>query len=235
MNAQKYRLFILALLCIGNLASAQTAYVSDRLYLGLYALPDISSDPIKTMTSGTQVEVIQRQGDFVFITLADGSQGWARAEFISEQVPAVVQMQQLTAERDRLQAQLKAGNADAQRLATLQNQLIQANKTIGKLKTQLKEEQAGAAAREEAQQLAEQEQATKLESELSESRQKITDLQARVEFQQQQLDKYSDGNQVLKIIWLLLTALISIGIGAVLGARWLAVRIRRRFNGLKVW
>ncbi|HEX5056237.1 MAG TPA: TIGR04211 family SH3 domain-containing protein [Gammaproteobacteria bacterium] len=197
--------------------SGQKAYISDRLNLGLYLQPDPASTPIKSLPSGMQVQILESRDGFARIRMIDGNEGWARAEFITAEPPAKVLLQQVTRERDQLRDQLSAETSGAKQLTT---QLAQAHQKIQQLEQQLANPQSSS------------ESTGEYQLRYQQSQQKITELERQLENKAGQ--KPAD-NLAIKILGLLATLTMSIGLGALLGARWLGARVRRRFNGLKVW
>jgi SH3 domain protein len=239
MKKMSGKLFILALVLTSGFttAMAQQAYVGERLYLGLYSEPGATTEPIKTMSSGTRVEIIGRQGDFVKLRLADGVEGWARGEFVTQEVPARALLQEMTAERDRLRRQLETlskSTVTEEQLKTLQQQLARAEQKSAQLEEQLKKAQT-AAGTESQQQTDQQQVIDTLKEQLVAAEQTIAELQVKP------VESHSDGDDTrkvsmtAKILWLMLSMLASLGLGAIFGIRWLSARIRKRFNGLKVW
>jgi hypothetical protein len=117
----------LSLICLTAAAqpapgAGQKAYISDRLNLGMYLQPDPAATPVKSLPSGMQVEVLETRDGFARIRMVDGNEGWARAEFITTEIPAKVQLQQVTRERDRLREQLNAQAGGEQQLSTQMGQ-----------------------------------------------------------------------------------------------------------------
>jgi SH3 domain protein len=192
-----------------------TAYISDRLILGLYAQPDPTATPIKSLPSGLKVEILETRDAFVRIRMVDGNEGWARAEFITTELPAKVQLQQVSRERDQLREQLNAQAGGDQQMAAL---LSQARQKIQQLEQQSTVAQEGSG--------------EGVEEAFQRAQQKIAELERQLA---NSGATRSDDNIAPKILSLLGTLLLSVGLGAMLGARWLGARVRRRFNGLKVW
>ena len=209
----------------------ETGYISERLYLGLYAEPDMSSPPIKTLVSGTAVEIIDQQGDFVQLRLADNTAGWARAEFITQDVPAKLALQQLRTEHQKLQQQLDRGQTDSDKeVKSLQQRLTNATNNVTDLRKRLKIAEQKAAAEEEKQVI------LRLTDQLSDSQNTIHLLRTTLDATRKELVvKRSADNLPLKILWLLISMLTACGLGVALGFIWHSARVRRRFNGLKVW
>lgn len=195
----------------------QKAYISDRLNLGLYLQPDPTATPVKSLPSGMQVQILETRDTFVRIRMVDGNEGWARAEFITTEPPAKVQLQQVTRERDQLREQLNVQAGNEQQQA---DQLTQARQKIQQLEQQLAALQSSGENTEEA------------DTRFQHAQQRIKELEQQLE--NRTTPKTGD-NLAFKILGLLATLLLSAGLGAVLGARWLGARVRRRFNGLKVW
>lgn len=227
---------LLLLITAGQGALAEPAYIGERLYLGLYAVPDSTTEPVKTLASGTSVEVLQRLGEYVQLQLKDGTEGWARAEFVSKEPPAKTLVKELTAERDRLRQQLETANNDSRQKTTLQDQLSKANQKIAALNEQLQGRQSDEAAITETQ-VAQQQVIDGLKTQLNNAEQGSAQLQAEIaELKKAGLAAQSAKPDVLmRVIWLLVAMFASLCMGVYIGIRWLSGRVRRRFNGIKVW
>lgn len=233
------RLFVLTLALSGGFSTAiaQQAYVGERLYLGLYSEPGATTEPIRTMSSGTRVEIIERQGDFVKLRLADGVEGWARGEFVTQEVPARALLQEVTAERNRLRLQLETlskSTVTEEQLKAIQQQLARAEQKSTQLEEQLKKAQS-AASTESQQQTGQQEVIDALKEQLAAAEQTIAELQVRPVESRSDSGDTRKVSTTAKILWLMLSMLASLGLGTIIGIRWLSARIRKRFNGLKVW
>lgn len=216
---------------------AQAEWVTERLYLGLYPEPDTSTSPLKMLPTGEEVEILQRQGDFVQLRLDDGTQGWARTEFIAEQPPAVVRIDQIVAERDQLRQQVEQIDALRGQVAALKRDLAQANSTAAQLRNRLQSEQQENAQQASAAVEDKQLRIDSLKTQLSNTEQRAATLESQVQSLQSRVERNEQRseNMLLKIAWVLGSMLVSLIIGIALGARWMAARVRRRFSGLKVW
>jgi uncharacterized protein YgiM (DUF1202 family) len=93
---------LLALLSIKGLAA--TAYVSDELVLGVYSEENNQGQRLATLHSGTSVETLTQNGDFTQVRLRDGTTGWVKSAFLTNQEPAVVRVKQLQEELDQSRA-----------------------------------------------------------------------------------------------------------------------------------
>ena len=110
------QLFLLAAGCalwVGS-ASAETAYVTDILRLGLYTAQDTSDSPFQNLVSGTELEVLQRVPNYAEVRTPDGAQGWVKSAFLVADKPAQLIVQETKAQLAALKAEL--ANAEAARV-----------------------------------------------------------------------------------------------------------------------
>jgi len=104
---------------------AETAYVTDKLQLGVHAAPDTSDRAFTSLKSGEAVDILERNRSFVRVRLEDGREGWVRGAFLLDEEPAVLQVARLTAERDRLAAELDSRQDNGADQAVVMNDLRQ--------------------------------------------------------------------------------------------------------------
>jgi SH3 domain protein len=106
---------------------AETVYVTDVLRLGLYAVPDSSDKPVENLVSGTALEVLERDGSYAHVRLADGREGWVKATYLVTDKPASARVLELEAEVGGFQnaaaAAKTAQTAAEQELASLRGEL----------------------------------------------------------------------------------------------------------------
>ena len=117
---------------------SETRYVTDRILLGIHAEADASSALIKSVPSGTELEVISSVVGFVEIRLEDGTEGWVSSGFIMEETPSTRkydvlahQYEQTTQELDKLKVEYAKKNRELQ---IRRDQISNANTTIRDLK-----------------------------------------------------------------------------------------------------
>jgi SH3 domain protein len=122
---------------MGN-AMAEKRYVTDRILLGIHSEADETSTLIKSVPSGTELEVIETTEGFVKIKLSDGTEGWVSTGFIMEQPPAsrkydvlANQYEKTTEELDNLK---KENDKLDRELQVRRDQVSNANTTIRELK-----------------------------------------------------------------------------------------------------
>ncbi len=128
------RLLIGVLALMPLFASAQTAYVTDTLQLGLHQASDTSDRPFRSLDSGQELEILSRTTYYANVRLPDGTLGWVKAGFLVNDKPARLIVAETRAEADKLAGELEelrgafaapAATIDAlkQQVADLQTQL----------------------------------------------------------------------------------------------------------------
>ena len=122
---------VLALM-LGSLAQAATAagdmaWVSDRLQAGLHEERSGTSTVLALLPSGAEVEVLERDGAFVFVRSASGSEGWMDAQYLSEQKPAALLLADAEAASAEAAAALETANG---RIAELEVELADAKQAV---------------------------------------------------------------------------------------------------------
>jgi len=90
------------------LLAADTAYVIDKLLVGVHQDRDLNSAIVKVLPTGTRLEVLQRDGELAEVRDGDGTSGWVDAAYLMEEAPAQVQVTTLTEENADLKRQLAA-------------------------------------------------------------------------------------------------------------------------------
>lgn len=131
-------LFLSLIIAVSAPLSAETRYVTDRILLGIHSLPDAKSALIKSVPSGTKLDVIETVEGFLQVRLEDGTEGWVSAGFVMEETPATRrydilahQYEQTTQELDKLKADYVKTNRELQ---VRRDQVSNANTTIKELK-----------------------------------------------------------------------------------------------------
>ncbi len=72
------------------LASAETAYVIDRIEVGLHVENDIESPIQKLVGTGTELEVLQRGDDFSQVETLSGETGWINSAYLIDEKPGTI-------------------------------------------------------------------------------------------------------------------------------------------------
>jgi SH3 domain protein len=135
---KKIIILLTLFLSLTSLASAEKRYVTDRILLGIHVEADEASALIKSVPSGTELDVIDTAEGFVKVKLEDGTVGWASTGFVMEQPPAsrkydvlAHEYEQTTQELDKLKIDYAKKDRE---LEVRRDQLSNATTTIRELK-----------------------------------------------------------------------------------------------------
>ncbi len=129
MTGSHRTLLVLAMLGIFTSARAETLYVAERMRIGLRAEATETAAVVKTVETGTPLEMIERVENFVQVRDPQGTMGWAEARYLTPELPARSQLVKLQEDLARsrsqtveAQAQLKkAQTAAAEQAATIKS------------------------------------------------------------------------------------------------------------------
>ena len=145
MTRATLSLFCLLVVAAGP-AHAETLYVTDILRLGLYAESTTSEQPLSYLTSGTALEVLDREGSAALVRGPDGNEGWVRATYLVTEPPARFLLAQLEVANAELAAELASARQElaegASKLRELENRAASAaaaGRTIESLRRQNRE------------------------------------------------------------------------------------------------
>ena len=197
------RLIITGLLLLFSVTSTQAAYITDKLVAGLYKEAKVTDKPIKALSSGTPLEVVSRENDFIKVRTSDGVVGWVEAAYLTDEKPARSILLDTQAKLSTLQKKLDRiskleKNADAtkaaEQITALQEKLAQSQGKISQLEIQLKASRISGDKLDESRELLEREK-----------QQLVADMQKQNAAQLNALQKENDAlkqqiNQVAQIL-----------------------------------
>ena len=83
------------------------AYITDKLLVGLYGSANSISKPIKILSSGTRISILERQGGFIKVKLKDSTVGWVERRYVTDDQPAGAKLSLVQAKAKRLEKDLK--------------------------------------------------------------------------------------------------------------------------------
>ncbi|GAB4293149.1 MAG: hypothetical protein Kow0096_08560 [Thiohalomonadaceae bacterium] len=87
-------------------AAAETLYVTDRVAAEMYPAPRAAGKPMQLLPTGTMLQVLVQQKDFVRVRTPDGSEGWIQRQQLQEDVPAQVLLLSLAQQHERTAREL---------------------------------------------------------------------------------------------------------------------------------
>lgn len=123
---------ILLLMALPLAAMAETAYVTDKLQLGLHRAADTSDRAFRTLESGQDLEILDQDRYYAHVRLPDGTVGYVKAAYLVDEKPAKLIVAETRAEQARLE----------QEIATLRQQFAGPAETIGALEARVAEQKA---------------------------------------------------------------------------------------------
>jgi SH3 domain protein len=113
-------------------ASAETAYVTDQLRLGLHRAEDTSDRSFRTLESGQELEILSQTRNYANVRLPDGTVGYVKVAYLVTGKPAALIVAETQAENEKLQ----------QELARTKSQFAGPAATIDALERQVAEQHA---------------------------------------------------------------------------------------------
>ncbi|GMQ90045.1 MAG: hypothetical protein BMS9Abin10_0389 [Gammaproteobacteria bacterium] len=161
-------LLLASLLAAPAAALAETAYVSDKVFIDVRGGPNYENPVVHKMLAGTTLEVLDKVGDFTRIRDGNGREGWIENRELTAEVPA--RLRYATLERElagvraelartqeqlgKTQAVLDEDDADRKALikaqAKLKRQLASTRSRLAKSREKLEQAQAARLAKAEA-------------------------------------------------------------------------------------
>lgn len=213
----KMRFWLVLILLTPMTVVAATKYVSDHLVITLRTGQGNQFQIIKTLPSGTQLDVLEEtQTGYTQVRTTDGTEGWVRTQYLSDDPPAAEQLAKAQDKLSKLQDKL---NKVEQAYNDLRKQKAQLDSQHSKLLSENK------ATNEELTKLtqiaAHPKQLESENIELREKYAKISDQYNLVKQENQVLNDRSKRN------WFLAGALVVI-IGIVIGLIIPKLRFRRK-------
>jgi SH3 domain protein len=100
--------YVFVLLVLALVGPSGAAHITDKLVIGLYAQAGTEAAPIRLLSTGMSLEVLEREGEFVEVRLADGVKGWVEARYVTEEKPAKAILLETQTRLRALDARLRA-------------------------------------------------------------------------------------------------------------------------------
>ena len=129
-------LLVMTWIVLSKIVSAETLYVTDRILLGVHQEAQEDSVLVKSIVSGTAVEVVGNQGAFSKVKLKDGTEGWVSTGFLKQEKPAVAEVDELYKKYEQSSKSLKLVNEE---LSKKERELQVRRDELSNAKTSIKE------------------------------------------------------------------------------------------------
>ncbi len=241
---------------------AETVYVTDSLLVGLHEEKSIDSAILKVLPTGTSLEVIKRENDFVHVRDPKGVTGWISNSYLMTNNPAgntgadedsaQAKIRQLEAELENIKLQ----TATAQQTAATQNQEQSGNSPklineltieLAKLKSEndslnqqinsdkLKSGELQAKLAELRNKLSQSHDSNTSDKDLTEQIGLLSEHNTQLQTQMEQLSKGSDDtlNSLQNLNIMIITGILFLA-GLIIGMILMDRRIRNRHGGLRL-
>jgi uncharacterized protein YgiM (DUF1202 family) len=192
-------------------AVAETAYVSDKLVVGVYATASTEGERIEQVSTGDAMEVLSRELEYSQVRLEDGREGWIKNSYLSDNSPAAARIPALQAEIQKLKAAADKNTQAATQAAGDTKKVAELQKALDAARVQL-------AARASAPASAPTAAGAAPDESLS-----IEPIGADLAYRRKAW------------IWGIVVALVTFGFGFVVGWLLLDRKIRARYGGLRVY
>lgn len=109
----KSRIWLALILLIPMTSMAATRYVSDNLVITLRTGQGNQFQIIKTLSSGTKLNVLEEtQTGYTKVSLPDGTEGWVRSQYLSNDPPAAIVLEKTQDKLTKLQDKLAKIESD---------------------------------------------------------------------------------------------------------------------------
>ncbi len=107
----RFLIAILLLVAMPVVGTAQTAYVTDILRLGLHQAEDTSDRAFRTLQSGQEMQILARDRNYAQVRLPDGTVGYVKAAYLVAEKPARLIVTETQAAKEELENKLADLNA----------------------------------------------------------------------------------------------------------------------------
>jgi len=98
--------------CAAQAIHAEALYVIEQLVVTVSSVPGGSGERVATLRSGDRVEFVERQGGEAHVRLANGSEGWVKAAYLSPELPLQRRLDERTAEVEKLKQDVSRLESD---------------------------------------------------------------------------------------------------------------------------
>jgi len=100
--------WVCGLVVVFGAVQAETAYVTDRLQLGVHMQPDTSDRAFTKLKSGDRVDILEENRYHARVKLPDGRTGWAKKTYLVPDKPAILRVTEVERERDKALTKLES-------------------------------------------------------------------------------------------------------------------------------
>ncbi len=106
-------------------SNAQPLYVSDEIRITVRSGPSTENKVIAVLPTGTKLEVVEEQEDWLLVRSDTEKEGWILKRFTSEEIPKKTQIEGLQKKLDRVSKKLQATTEKASKVEKENKELSQ--------------------------------------------------------------------------------------------------------------
>ncbi|MCA1765382.1 MAG: TIGR04211 family SH3 domain-containing protein [Desulfobulbaceae bacterium] len=142
--SRKFAVLLFSCLLIPAIAAAETVYVSDQLVITLRRGNSTEYKILKTLETGTPMEVIERtEGDnFVKVRLRSGEEGYVLGQYLTGETPKAITISRLENQLEKVRDQLARAKAElsqsSQEEGALTGSINELNQALANTKEELR-------------------------------------------------------------------------------------------------
>lgn len=122
--------FLLCLLIVATSTKAETLYVIDNLFVTLRAGQSAEHRVLKTLASGSQLELLDISGDYSHVRTENGIEGWILSQYLSEFPIARQQLKEARQKASTLGKENSALKGKLEQLTAKDTKLSEAHDTL---------------------------------------------------------------------------------------------------------
>lgn len=113
--------FLLWTVLLPSVVQAETAFITDKLFVSIREGQGNEFPAVKSIATGTEIEVLQRLGEFALVREPGGAEGWIAERYLVDSAPGKAQL-------DVTRNELQLANSE---LTKLKKQLGDSSKKAG--------------------------------------------------------------------------------------------------------
>ncbi len=118
---------LVAFLGLALPAGAESVYVVDQLLLGVHEQKERQSAILELLPSGTRLDVLKRDGDFVRVKTPGGTSGWVDSKYLMSEKPARISLSELETQHQKAKQSLNTAREELKALRARRDKGIDDN------------------------------------------------------------------------------------------------------------
>ena len=136
----RYTWLLLLFALVGSVHAAQKAYVDDKLVITLRTGKGNGFQILRTLPSGTALDVLQSDGEYARVRTPTGLEGWVRTQYLTNEPVAAQRLEQAQARLERAQEANSTLKSQRDELQGQRDRLEQARAELAARSSQLEKE-----------------------------------------------------------------------------------------------